>query len=484
MADASAYGWAAEELGQAKLGDERLTTRLVSLCNRFSQAPQSPINQACGGSAETKAAYRFFQNEDVAAADILEPHRRKTAERAKPHRTILALQDTTHLIYTNHPKTKGLGAITRTKGKNVEKVVSHGLLMHTCLAVTTQGAPLGLLDLNIFARQPQSAERRRLPDVTPIEEKESYRWLQSLEHAQSVSGDTQVVTVCDREADMYDLFELSVREKSPVLVRACSDRGINKKKRYHEKDVVHLWDFMLNQPAAGTKTIEIPGRRSTAPSKVRKARTAVLTIKFGSFVLNPPKDSILYRTTQPPSLPMFAVYAYEATPPENEEERVEWMLLTNLPVTNFQEACEKIHWYCLRWRIEMYFKVLKSGFNVEDCRLATVDRLIRYLSVMSIVAWRILMLTLMARTEPELPCTELLSETEWRVLFHAVDKKSALPQSPPSIREAIIWIARLGGFLARKSDGMPGTVALWRGWKRLSDLTHGWLIAQQATRCG
>ena len=132
----------------------------------------------------------------------------------------------------------------------------------------------------------------------------------------------------------------------------------------------------------------------------------------------------------------------------------------------------------------MYFKVLKSGFNVEDCRLATADRLIRYLSVMSIVAWRILMLTLMARTEPELPCTEFLSETEWCVLFRAVDKQSALPQSPPPIRDAVIWIARLGGFLARKSDGMPGTLALWRGWKRLSDLTHGWSIAQQVTRCG
>jgi hypothetical protein len=160
------------------------------------------------------------------------------------------------------------------------------------------------------------------------------------------------------------------------------------------------------------------------------------------------------------------------------------MLLTDLPVTNFDEASEKVHWYSLRWRIEMYFKVLKSGFNVEDCRLATADRLFRYLAVISIVAWRILMLTLMARTEPELPCSEFLSKTEWCVLFRAINKKSALPQSPPPIRDAVIWIARLGGFLARKSDGLPGTLALWRGWKRLSDLTHGWSIAQQAKRCG
>lgn len=483
MTSASTAGWAKEELGQARLGDERLTARLVSLCSRFSEAPQSPINQACADWAETKAAYRFFQNEDVAGADIMEPHYRKTAERARSHQTILAIQDTTQLIYTRHPKTKGLGAISMKKGKRVDKIFSYGLLMHTCLAITTKGVPLGLLDLNIFARQPLSAERRRLVDVTPVEEKESYRWMQSLERARSVLDDTRVVTVCDREADMYGLFELSERLKSPVLVRANVDRGINRKSRYAEKDTVRLWAFMHDQPAAGTKTIEIPERKATAHAKARNARTAVLTIKFGSFVFNPPRNNLMYRHMQPPNLSMYAVYAYEANPPKNEE-RVEWMLLTNLPVANFDEACEKVHWYCLRWRIEMYFKVLKSGFIVEDCRLAAADRLIRYLSVMSIVAWRILMLTLMARTEPELPCTEFLSDTEWRVLSCAVNKHVASPQSPPPIRDAVVWIARLGGFLARKSDGMPGTLALWRGWKRLADLTHGWTIAQQAARCG
>jgi len=482
MADASTGGWAAEELGQARLGDARLTARLVALCSRFSEAPQSPINQACEDWAETKAAYRFFQNADVAVADILAPHFRKTAERARSHRTILALQDTTQLIYTKHPKTKGLGAMSLKKGKHVEKVFSNGLLMHPCLAVTTQGTPLGLLDLKLFARQPPAAGRRPA-DVTPIAEKESYRWLQALERAHAVVGDTRVVTVCDREADIYGLFELSDRLQAPVLVRANVDRGINRKSRCADKDVVRLWAFMQAQPAAGTKTIEIPERKATPHVKARTARTAVLTIKFGSFVINPPRNHILYRRAPAPNLAMSAVYAYEADPPENEE-RVEWMLLTNLPVTNFAEACEKLHWYCLRWRIEMYFKVLKSGFNVEDCRLATADRLIRYLSVMSIVAWRIFMLTLMARTEPERPCTEFLSDTEWRVLFFAVNKHAAPPPRPPPIRDAVSWIARLGGFLARKSDGMPGTLALWRGWKRLSDLTHGWSLAQQAKRCG
>jgi Transposase DNA-binding len=284
-------GWAAEEMGQTDLGDKRLNDRLVSLCDRFSESPESPINQACKDWAETKAAYRFFQNQDVEAADILETHRKKTAERAKPYKTILALQDTSYFIYTSHTKTKGLSAMSLKKGKHVEKIFSNGLVMHACLAVTTEGVPLGLLDQNIFVRKPRSAERRRLADVTPIEEKESYHWLEALKNSHAIMGDTQVVTICDREADMYGLFEMSDRLKSPVLVRANVDRGINKKSRYAEKDVIRLWSFMRDRPAAGTKTIQIPERKATPHAKARNARTAILAIKFGSFVLNPPETT-------------------------------------------------------------------------------------------------------------------------------------------------------------------------------------------------
>ena len=476
MTGGATNGWAAEEMGQTDLGDKRLNDRLVSLCDRFSESPESPINQACKDWAETKAAYRFFQNQDVEAADIIETHRKKTAERAKPYKTILAIQDTSYFIYTSHTKTKGLGAMSLKKGKHVEKIFSNGLVMHACLAVTTDGVPLGLLDQNIFVRKLRSAERRRFADVTPIEEKESYHWLEALKNTDAIMGDTQVVTVCDREADMYGLFELGDRLKSPVLVRANVDRAINRKSRYAEEDVVRLWSFMRDRPAAGTKTIEIPKRKATPHAKARNARTAILTIKFGSFVFNPPRNNIQYRHSQPPNLAMCAVYAYEVNPPENEEA-VEWMLLTNLPITNFQEACEKVHWYCLRWRIEMYFKVLKSGFKVEDCRLSTADRLMRYLAVMSVVAWRLFMITLIARTEPDTPCTEFLSDPEWKILFRTVNKGKSLPEKVPAIGEVIIWIARLGGFLARKSDGMPGTLTLWRGWKRVTDLTEGWNLA-------
>ena len=139
-------GWASDEFDEVDMGDKRLDTRLIKLCDSFSEAPESPINQACEDWAETKAAYRFFQNENVDVGQIMAAHREKTLARAKNHSTILALQDTSYFVYTSHPKTKGLGEISMKKGRNRAKIYSNGLVMHTCLAVTTKGTPLGLLD--------------------------------------------------------------------------------------------------------------------------------------------------------------------------------------------------------------------------------------------------------------------------------------------------------------------------------------------------
>jgi len=483
MSIAHEPGWAAEEFADVDLGDKRLDARVVKLCDSFSEAPESPINQACADWAETKAAYRFFRNGNVDACAIMKAHRIKTAERAKSHKTILAIQDTSYFIYTSHPKTEGLGRLSLKKGKNVAKIFSNGLVMHACLGVTTDGLPIGLLDQHIFARQLNTKERRKLADVTPIEDKESYRWLQSLKNTKEIAGDTRIVTVCDREGDIYEFFKLSEEINSPVLVRANVDRAINKRSRYAEKAVIGLWAYMGKQAMAGTITVHIPARRKTQHCKERAARTALLTIKFGSFLLNPPRNNVKHRTSELPDLHMHAVYVFEANPPDGAEP-VEWMLLTNLSVTNFAEACEKVLWYCLRWRIEMFFKILKSGFLVEVCRLGTSDRLAKYLTIMSIVAWRLFMITLIARTNPDTPCTELVADYEWKVLFMKVHKARHPPKRTPTMGEVVIWIARLGGFLARKGDGMPGTITLWRGWKRLTDLTEGWNLAINGATCG
>lgn len=482
-------GWASDEFVDINLGDKRLNSRLIKLCDSFSESPESPINQACADWAETKAAYRFFQNKNVDVEQIMSAHRGKTLVRAASHRTVLALQDTSYLIYTNHPKTEGLGKISLKNGKNIDKIYSRGLVMHTCFAVTTKGTPLGLFEQKIFARQlhPEHERRtaggRNIQDVLPVEEKESYRWIKSLETTTMVSTNTQIITVCDRECDFYDFFKAADKNGSVVVVRASQNRTINRGSRYAEKGVTRLWGHILSQPTAGTYTIDISSRQKTRHCKGRMPRTAQMDVKFCSFSMNPPRNNPKHKKEVLPDIHMYAIHVLERNPPEGDDA-VEWMLLTNQPVTTFTEACERVHWYSLRWRIEMYFKVLKSGFRVEMCRLGTADRLICYLTVMSIVAWRLFMITLIARTNPSLPCSVLLSKLEWTVLEVKSSRSGNLPATPPSIADVLISIAKLGGYLARKADGPPGNLALWRGWKRLQDIAEGWSLALRCDICG
>lgn len=361
--------------------------------------------------------------------------------------------------------------------------------MHTCLAVTTKGTPLGLFDQKIFARKLHPAHERRtatgrnIQDVLPVEEKESYRWIEALEATTKVAAATKIITVCDRECDFYDFFKIADQSSSAVLVRASQNRTIDKTSRYAEKNVSKLWEYISSKPVAGEFTLDISGRQKTKHSKGRKARTSQMEVKFGSFKMNPPRNNPKHKTEVLPDIHMCAIYTLEKNPPEGEDA-VEWMLLTNLPVTTLAEACERVHWYCLRWRIEMYFKVLKSGFSVERCRLGTAERLICYLTVMSIVAWRLFMITLIARANPSLPSSDFLSELEWTVLAVKSSRNRDIPITPPSIAEVVIEIARLGGYLARKLDGPPGTLVLWRGWKRLMDIVEGWSMALGLRTCG
>lgn len=464
-------GWASSEFETVDLGDPRRTRRLIQLADRLAAMPESSINHACQDWAETKAAYRFFQNEKVCDDSILASHIENTVQRAQPYQTILAIQDTCYFSYTSHPQTTGLGMIS----KNLGQPASLGLIMHTAFAVTTEGLPLGILDQKIISRpakpeesQKEKKERRK---KAAIEDKESVRWLVSLQKTdQAVADTTSVVTVCDREADMYEFFEYANLRGAPVLVRGSVDRKINKGSR-DEKESDRLWSFMQHQPSQGAIEVHIPARNQ------KPKRKASLQVRWSAFTFNPPCNHIRHKTEVLSDLRLYAIQVLEVHPPQGEEA-LEWMLLTNLPIHNFEEAVEKVRWYCLRWRIEVFHKILKSGLRVEHCRLQTADRLIRYLTVMSIIAWRIYKITLIARTDPQGSCMPLLAEEEWKVLYSKIHRTKSYPKQPPQIRDVVRWIAMLGGFLGRKSDGEPGVITLWRGWKRLCDLSEGWTLAR------
>jgi hypothetical protein len=452
--------WALEEFAHVELNDARLNRRCQELAVALGQQPQAPINQACEDWADTKAAYRFFDNPNATPGRVHAPHQARTVERMSRQRRVLAVQDTTFYNYTHHPQTAGLGMIGNKKQQQ------RGFGMHSTLAMTPAGTPLGLLTQAFFTRpvdEPshQPNELRRLP----IEEKESYKWLQAFEQTLHLApAGVEVVTVCDREADLYEMFTLAQRKKAKLLIRASADRALA------EAEVSKLWQKVEQQAVTGQLTVQI------TQNQQQPARQATVSVRFTQVKLRPP-----WRPNQQklPVVTLNAILVREENPPAEVEDPIEWLLLTNLTVTTFDEAVQVIQWYCCRWQIEVYHKVIKSGCTVEDCRLETADRLQTYIALMSVIAWRLQWLTYVNRTDPDLPCTAVLTATEWQALYMRIHHTATLPQTPPTIRQAVRWIAQLGGFLGRKRDGQPGVTVIWRGWQRLQDLAATWYLVKE-----
>ena len=446
--------WSEQEFGNADLGDSRRTQRLIELAEQRGCQPNASIAQSCGDNAATKAAYRFYENEAISMTAILSSHQQATQRRMNQESVVLAVQDTTQLDYTSHPATEGLGTLHKKKQR--------GMLMHTTFAVTPERVPLGIIHQQIWTRPAEDFGKKHKRKQLPIQEKESQKWLTSLEatsHMQKELPNTRVVSVGDREADVYELFTSSHQLSQDVLVRAAWDRKVEHPENY-------LWSFLESQPVAGQLTITVP-RKGKQP-----ARQAELSIRYAKVTLHPPWRP---KPVELAPITLWAVLAHEDHPPEGVEA-VSWLLLTSTPVNSFQEACERIQWYTCRWLIEIYHKVLKSGCRVEERQFSTVENIKRYLAVDNVVAWRVVYLTMVGRETPDMPCTAILEAHEWQALYCFIHKTSKPPDAPPSLKQATRWIAQLGGFLGRKGDGEPGVIVLWRGLQRLHDIVDSWLI--------
>ena len=468
--------WAHTEFLMVDLGDKRLNDRLIKLSEDFIESPESPINQSCKDWASTKAAYRFFQNESVDYKEITRSHSEATLNRCREYPAILAIQDTTYFTYSHHEKTVGLCVLSKHTGKHKKDIYTMGLIMHSTLAVSLDGLPLGIVDQKIYSRPEETEDRKELRRRThnntlPIEEKDSYRWIESLQNTATAFQhlSTKPITVCDRESDIFDFFHLAEELNTEVLVRANHNRKVNKSTPNSEVTGEELWPYMKKKRIKGFIEIKIPAQNKQ-PERIAKC-----SVRFGRFTVTPSRNSP--KRNELSKISLNAVYVSEKSCPKNASP-IDWMLLTNIPVETLDQAIEKITWYCLRWRIEVLHKVLKSGLNVEDCRLQTADRLVRYLSVMSIVAWRISWLTLVARISPNASCLILFDEEEWKILYLMFNKNKKLPRYPPTLKQCVRWIAMCGGFLARKKDGEPGNTHVWRGLKKFSSILEGAALAQ------
>ena len=452
--------WAEEEFGTIHLYDERLKQRLYTIAQDFYNCPQANIPEACGSKARTMGTYRFFQNPKVTMDIILNAHTEATIERIKQQSLVLVPQDTTELNYTTHQMTEGLGPLNTAKDKAI------GLLLHDTLAFTREGTPLGIIQAQCWARDPQQMGKRYHRKELPIEQKESMKWIKSFRRVseiQKLCPDTMLVSIGDREADIYELFLEATKEAAPkLLVRAERSR---RRKVDHE----FLWDYMARQEIMVSHKIHVPRQGS------RPERDTWLDIRFAEVTLNPSKG---YTTP----ITVWEVYAVEQArfTPANAEP-IEWMLITTLEVKSAEDAIEKVDWYKKRWGIEVFHKTLKSGCRIEDRQLEEADRLETCLGVDMVVAWRVFYLTMLGRETPNLPCTVFFKDVEWKGLQCFVYQTNVPPTNPPTIREAVFMVASKGGHLGRKGDGFPGTETIWRGLIKLYIFTEAYALFTNQT---
>jgi hypothetical protein len=449
MPDYQIDDWTVTEFGAADLGDARRTARLMHLATVLGAQPTASLPDATDDPATLKAAYRFFDNAAVDPAQILGSHTQATLTRLRQVPLVLAVQDTAYLDWTHHPATTGLGPLAQAQ--------QQGLLAHTTLAITPDRVPLGLLAQEVWARDAATFAQQVDHKQRIITEKESQKWLTSLAavaELRAACPTTQFVSVGDAEADVYDLFTAPRPTGVDLLVRAGQNRRVDHPERY-------LWEAVATARIAATREVVVP-RREGHP-----ARTATLTVQWQAVTLQPPRHR---RAEGLPAVRVWAVLARESTPPPGLEP-LEWLLLTTVLIHDSADALERLDWYTCRWGIEVWHKVLKSGCQLEARQLETADRLKRCLALYSVIAWRIIYGTMLARAVPEAPCTVLLDDAEWQALWCAIHRRPTPPARPPAIRTAVRWIAQLGGFLGRTGDGEPGVTVLWRGFQHLVDLT-------------
>ena len=460
----STRSWVLGEFKELCCGDSRIDRRFVTVACDAIENPAARINHASEDWAATKGAYRFFSNPKADKEKIMECHKTNTINRMKGKKTVLTIQDSSYLDFTNHTKLKGKGPIGTRQQK------TSGYVMHSTLAITTEGLPLGMLTLDLWAR-PQFEDKAKKP-TSSKEDKESYKWIKALKEINEINSDVDIINISDREADFYDYFAEAKELDQKIIVRARYDREIQEDDSSESKEEAEnknrMWDHMSKQPVCFHDRVEISRNHINLKGKnykeYRKKRMAELEIRVGKVTLKPSKYS---KKTE--SLVYNLIFAKEVNAPEGVTP-LEWMLVTNLPIDSIEDVSKVIKYYRLRWSIEEYHKVLKTGCGIEKCLLEDTESMFRYITLFCIVAWRLFWITRMQRIDPNQPCTAALTDVEWKGLYCYLHKTKEPPDKVPTIREAIVWVARLGGFLARKGDGEPGIITVWRGWSRLHDI--------------
>ncbi|MHB1949443.1 MAG: IS4 family transposase [Gammaproteobacteria bacterium] len=458
----STTAWIEKEFVNSDFNDHRLTSRFKNILLAMSKKAQQTIGSTFNSWGDTKACYRFIGNEKVTNEIMLSSHKNETINRILQEKTkILLIQDTTYFDYNARAKTSGLDSVMR-QSKSGEAI--KGLMLHNTMAITTSGIPLGIIDQRYIDRKEfhEKESRKFRYCNNPIELKESFRWIQVIQDAHGFMPEKKdVVHVADREADIYELYRDVADLNEHFIIRASVNRSINKEKR-REAPKEKLFDKLETMKAQGKISIKLQVNNK------KKFRTANLSIIYTSVSIPPPPNKTMTKDGKHlPFVTVQAIMAIERNPPKLVKP-IKWLIITNLEIGNIEQAIEKVTWYSYRWNIEIFHKILKSGCSVEKVQLRNAERLKKYITLKSIVAWRIFWLTRVLNKFENQSCDLVLSEKEWHILYQKINKKKP-SKIPPTVKEVYYWIAKLGGYIGRKSDSPPGIISIWRGWTRLMD---------------
>jgi hypothetical protein len=449
-----------EELAGIDLGDERLNRRSAKVIEALAANPEASVNGAVSGWGDTQAAYRFFSNDSILPERILEPHRAATVRRIQEHPVVLIVQDTTELDYTDHPTRDALCLDSEHR---------YGLYQHVELAVTPERLPLGVVAAEAFDRAPESLGTRAERKHAPIEEKESFRWLQGYRRACAIAAEcpgTQIVSVADSEADIYDIFLATQEQIGPraeYVIRTYENRSTPQRNPAVGRRAYHkVRDELERSPVRTTLTIDL------GQTPKRQARTARVEVRAMTIPVKPPNDR--------PHLPAVThnvILVREVGGPGDGTD-IEWLIATTLPIDAIEEILCIIGYYKTRWVVETYFRTLKTGCRIEKIQLETKARLLNCLAMYNIIAWRILHLTHLNRTAPDIPCTAVFEDYEWKPVWRVVTK-AALPRVPPKLNEFMKLITHLGGYNNRATETPSGPLPVWVGLRRMLDYSAAWL---------
>ena len=438
--------WVDQEVAGARMKDQRLKARLGQVLSQLSREPERSVPGACKQWGDVLGAYRFFDNDRVEVADILSGHQAATRSRMADQQVILVAQDTTFLNFEQRQAHEEFGT--------VKKTVRDEHLVHVNVAFTGRRVNLGVLSAQLWQRTGEGIAQRRRQRAT--RDKESQRWLDGYAVAcevQETYPQKLVVSIADREGDIHEWYELAQHTDEPrcasYIVRAKQERRIE----IEDDEYGYLWEWMAAQPVLGSYEIEVSAKGG------HSARRAQVRVRAGEVTLS----GRLGGAMRPVSL--HAVLAAEENAPAGVSP-IRWMLLTNIPVDSYESARAIIEWYRCRWEIEIFFRVIKNACRIEELRLQSSTRLYNAIAVYLIIAWRLHMLTMLAREQPEVACSEVLSAQEWQTIY-IMHKRKPPPKTPPTLREATRMLASLGGFLGRKGDGEPGTKTIWIGYTNL-----------------